>query len=193
MVYTAIALALHKLGDLPEIVIGTSSSGRTDAAYFDTVGYFTTMVAHRVRFDRRQSLGDLLKDVTLTINDSMAYADIPLELVQNALGMTPADGLLFDVYVQVHANNALNGALPALDGGKIRYRQIDPDKSESMFGLQFEIMEDAHDGSLRLVITYRAERYSAAQLEAICATLHRLFALLSAGDASERRLEELLG
>ncbi|WP_141111281.1 condensation domain-containing protein [Chromobacterium haemolyticum] len=193
VVYTAIALALHKLGDLPEIVIGTSSSGRTDAAYFDTVGYFTTMVAHRVRFDRRQSLGSLLKDVTLTINDSMAYADIPLELVQNALGMTPADGLLFDVYIQVHANNALNGALPAPDGGEIRYRQIDPDKSESMFGLQFEIMEDAHDGSLRLVITYRAERYSAAQLEAICATLHRLFALLSAGDASERRLEELLG
>ncbi|MGZ2905008.1 hypothetical protein AAEQ97_20175, partial [Pseudomonas aeruginosa] len=68
-------------------------------------------------------------------------------------------------YVQVHANNALNGALPAPDGGEIRYRQIDPDKSESMFGLQFEIMEDAHDGSLRLVITYRAERYSAAQLE----------------------------
>ncbi|UGA40244.1 condensation domain-containing protein [Chromobacterium haemolyticum] len=111
VVYTAIALALHKLGDLPEIVIGTSSSGRTDAAYFDTVGYFTTMVAHRVRFDRRQSLlGSLLKDVTLTINDSMAYADIPLELVQNALGMTPADGLLFDVYIQVHANNARSTA-----------------------------------------------------------------------------------
>ena len=48
VVYTVIALALHNLGHLKDLVIGTSASGRADPEFFDTVGYFTTMVAHRV-------------------------------------------------------------------------------------------------------------------------------------------------
>ncbi|MDH1186096.1 condensation domain-containing protein, partial [Pseudomonas mosselii] len=73
VIYTAIALSLHKLGNLSDLVIGTSASGRTDPAFFDTVGYFTTMVAHRVQFVPQQSLGDLLGDVTRMINDSILW------------------------------------------------------------------------------------------------------------------------
>lgn len=57
VIYTAIALALHKVGNLCDLVIGTSASGRTDPAYYETVGYFTTMVAHRVQFEPRQNVG----------------------------------------------------------------------------------------------------------------------------------------
>ncbi|MEW9682585.1 condensation domain-containing protein [Pseudomonas sp. TE50-2] len=190
VIYTAIALSLHKLGNLSDLVIGTSASGRTDPAYFDTVGYFTTMVAHRVQFAPEQSLAGLLGEVTRMINDSMAYADVPMETIQQALGMTPAEGLMFDVYVQIHANNALNGTLQAPDGRAIRYKQIDPDKSESMFGLQFEIMEDVFDGqrSLRLVITYRSDRYSSAQVERLCAMISTAFGVLAEADGGRRAL-----
>lgn len=193
LVYTAIAVSLHKLDGLKEIVIGTSASGRTDPAFFDTVGYFTTMVAHRVEFDEQGSFGSLLRTVTRTINDSMSYADIPLEQIQQGLGMTAAEGLLFDVYVQIHANNALNGRLPAAAGEGIRYRQIDPDKTESMFGLQFEIMEDVLEGErrVRLVITYNAERYTRDWIEALCIVLNRLFALMTRTGTSECRLVDL--
>ncbi|ATB67810.1 condensation domain-containing protein [Pseudomonas mosselii] len=194
VIYTAIALSLHKLGNLSDLVIGTSASGRTDPAFFDTVGYFTTMVAHRVQFVPQQSLGDLLGDVTRMINDSMAYADVPMETIQQALGMTPAEGLMFDVYVQIHANNALNGALHTPEGQAIRYKQIDPDKSESMFGLQFEIMEDVFDGqrSLRLVVTYRSDRYSAAQVERLCAMISAAFGVFAEVDAGRRALAEVV-
>ena len=190
VIYTAIALSLHKLGNLSDLVIGTSASGRTDPAYFDTVGYFTTMVAHRVQFAPEQSLAGLLGEVTRMINDSMAYADVPMETIQQALGMTPTEGLMFDVYVQIHANNALNGALQAPDGRAIRYKQIDPDKSESMFGLQFEIMEDVFDGqrSLRLVVTYRSDRYSGAQVERLCAMISAAFGVLAEVDGGRRAL-----
>ncbi|HEH9396113.1 condensation domain-containing protein [Aeromonas salmonicida] len=193
LVYTAIAVSLHKLDGLNEIVIGTSASGRTDPAFFDTVGYFTTMVAHRVEFDEQESFGSLLRTVTHTINDSMSYADIPLEQIQQGLGMTAAEGLLFDVYVQIHANNALNGRLPTPIGEGIRYRQIDPDKTESMFGLQFEIMEDVLEGErrLRLVITYSAERYSMDWVEALCVVLNRLFGLMTSTGTSACRLADL--
>ena len=60
VIYTAIALSLHKQSGLEDIVIGTSASGRTDAEFFDTVGYFTTMVAHRIQFDTEQSVESLL-------------------------------------------------------------------------------------------------------------------------------------
>ncbi|MEB5933535.1 condensation domain-containing protein [Pseudomonas mosselii] len=194
VIYTAIALSLHKLGNLSDLVIGTSASGRTDPAFFDTVGYFTTMVAHRVQFVPQQSLGELLGDVTRMINDSMAYADVPMETIQQALGMTPAEGLMFDVYVQIHANNALNGALHTPEGQAIRYKQIDPDKSESMFGLQFEIMEDVFDGqrSLRLVVTYRSDRYSAAQVERLCAMISAAFGVFAEVDAGRRALAEVV-
>jgi non-ribosomal peptide synthetase component F len=193
VIYTAIALSLHKLGNLSDLVIGTSASGRTDPAYFDTVGYFTTMVAHRVQFAPEQSLAGLLGEVTRMINDSMAYADVPMETIQQALGMTPAEGLMFDVYVQIHANNALNGALQAPDGRAIRYKQIDPDKSESMFGLQFEIMEDVFDGqrSLRLVVTYRSDRYSGAQVERLCAMISAAFGVLAEVDGGRRALGDV--
>lgn len=193
VIYTAIALSLHKLGNLSDLVIGTSASGRTDPAFFDTVGYFTTMVAHRVQFVPEQSLGELLGDVTRMINDSMAYADVPMETIQQALGMTPAEGLMFDVYVQIHANNALNGALRTPEGQAIRYKQIDPDKSESMFGLQFEIMEDVFDGqrSLRLVVTYRSERYSAAQVERLCAMISAAFGVFAEVGAGQQALGDV--
>jgi acyl carrier protein len=193
VVYTAIALSLHKLGDLQDLVIGTSASGRTDPGFYETVGYFTTMVAHRVQFDPQQAVGTLIENVTHLINDSMAYADVPMESIQQALGMTAADGLLFDVYIQIHANNALNGTLSTPDAGTIRYRQIDPDKNQSMFGIQFEIMENLIDGkrSLRLVITYRSDRYSAEQMARLSAMIDHVFALFTTPDAAGIALNQI--
>lgn len=36
----------------------------------------------------------------------MAYADIPINHIQNALGMSADEGLLFDVFIHIHSNNA---------------------------------------------------------------------------------------
>ncbi|GIZ12519.1 condensation domain-containing protein [Pseudomonas sp. NCCP-436] len=193
VLYAAIALSLRQLAGLDELLIGTSASGRSDPAYFGTVGYFTTMVAHRVQFSAGQTVGELIAQVTRTISDSMAWATVPLEQIQQALGMTAADGLLFDVYVQIHANNALNGALEAADGSSVRYRQIDPDKSESMFGLQFEIMENQLDGErrLRLVVTYRRDRYTPGQMACLRELLDALITRLAQPGAAALSLSDI--
>ncbi|PHM70265.1 condensation domain-containing protein [Xenorhabdus sp. KJ12.1] len=181
VVYAAIALSLHKLGNLKDIVIGTSASGRTEHDTYETVGYFTTMVAHRLQFYPEKPVGTLIEDTRDTINNSMPYADVPLDLIQQSLGMTPEEGLIFDVYIQIHANNALNGVLKTPLGHNIRYRQIDPDKKESMFGLQFEIMEDVIDGEriMRLVITYREERYPEELIQRLCKTIEKVFSFFT--------------
>lgn len=192
VVYTAIAIALYKLGSLKELVIGTSASGRTDPEFFDTVGYFTTMVAHRVQFFSNQSVADLIRDVSRMVNDSIPYADVPIDIIQNEIGMAPEDGLFFDVYVQIHANNALNGSLVGADGSEIRYRQVLPDKVESLFGLHFEIMEDVFDGKreLRIVLTYRLSRYSTTQAREILALINRVFEIFGYAGSIGRNLDD---
>ncbi|WP_038890346.1 condensation domain-containing protein [Vibrio campbellii] len=169
VVYSAIAQALHEAGNLKDLLIGTSASGRDEAKYFDSVGYFTTMVAHRVMFKPEQSFVELVQEVTQTINDSMPHATVPIDRVQRELGLDPQDGLMFDVYAQIHADNALYGALEQPDGDSIAYQQILPNKTESLFGLHFEMMENVVDGerTLRLIVTYQTARYSAEQIASI--------------------------
>lgn len=173
--YTAIATILQKEGNLDEIVIGTSASGRTDPNYFDTVGYFTTMVAHRTRFTPQQSFTALLANTSEQINESMDYADIPINYIQQALGIPDNEGLMFDVYIHIHSNNALNGQLSTARGA-IPYRQILPERNESMFGLHFEIMENQINNqySLSMIITYQAHRYPTVLVERIATEVQQL-------------------
>lgn len=173
--YTVIATILQKEGNLDEIVIGTSASGRTDPNYFDTVGYFTTMVAHRTRFTPQQSFTALLADTSEQINESMDYADIPINYIQQALGIPDNEGLIFDVYIHIHSNNALNGQLSTARGA-IPYRQILPERNESMFGLHFEIMENQINNqySLSMIITYQAHRYPTVLVERVATEVQQL-------------------
>lgn len=193
VIYTAIALSLYKHSHLKDIIIGTSASGRTEPEFFDTVGYFTTMVAHRVQFDAEQSIESLLNDITFTINNSMSYADIPIDLIQKALDINTDEGLLFDVYIHIHSNNALNGALETSDS-RIRYTQIPPIKNNSMFGLHFEIMDDVLDDgqhSLRLVTTYQEDRYSTAIIESICTKISQILAILNTTNGCHYQLNQV--
>lgn len=169
VIYSAIAHALQDAGDLKDLVIGTSASGRDDAKYFGSVGYYTTMVAHRVVFDPEQSFVRLIEHVTEIINDSLPHATVPIDMVQRELGFEPNNGLLFDVYAQIHADNALYGSLQNPQGESVSYQQILPNKTESLFGLHFEIMENVVNEarSLRLIVTYQTARYNAEQVSSI--------------------------
>ena len=179
--YTAIASVLQKEGDLQEIVIGTSASGRTDPNYFDTVGYFTTMVAHRIRFSPQQTFDSLLAATSQQINESMEYADIPINYIQQAIGIPDNQGLMFDVYIHIHSGNALNGELNTPQG-TVSYRQILPERNESMFGLHFEIMENLinNQPSLSMIITYQAHRFPSALVQRIAAEIQQLLLQLAA-------------
>ncbi len=183
VVYSGIVAALHLLGGAKELVIGTSASGRNDAQFFDTIGYFTTVVAHRISFDDAPTLNALIDDVKRQINDSMPFTDIPIDLVEEGLfGDNAAhDRHMFEVFIQLHAKNKLNGAFMLTDGRQIRFRQIDPEKTESVLGLQFEVMEEQIDGepSVRVMMSYRTDHYSSAQVRQITQTTRQLFAVMA--------------
>ncbi|AZO78049.1 MULTISPECIES: condensation domain-containing protein [unclassified Bosea (in: a-proteobacteria)] len=194
VVYAGIAASLRELGSLTELVVGTSASGRSDAAFFDTVGYFTTVVAHRIRFDEAMSLGGLVGLVRNTINESLPSSEIPIDLVEEALGMTPGRDHLFEVFIQIHAKNKLNGELALPDGRSIAFRQVDPERHESMLGLHFEVMEEADlagERSIRVLMSYRSEHYGPQEVERITATTSAVFALMGRDNGAQVRLAEL--
>jgi hypothetical protein len=194
VVYAGIAASLRQLGSLPELVVGTSASGRSDAAFFDTVGYFTTVVAHRIRFDETMSLGGLVGQVRNLVNESLPSSEIPIDLVEEALGMTPGRDHLFEVFIQIHAKNKLNGELALPDGRSIAFRQVDPERHESMLGLHFEVMEEADlsgERSIRVLMSYRSEHYGPQEVEKITATTSAVFALMGRAGGAQVKLAEL--
>ena len=183
VVYGGIAAALHLLGNLRELTIGTSASGRNDAQFFDTIGYFTTVVAHRIQFTQVPTINALIDDVKRQINDSMPYTDIPVDLVEEALfgDKLAQDSHMFEVFIQIHAKNKLNGAFRLADDREVRFRQVDPEKTESVLGLQFEVMEEQIDGEpdVRVMLSYRADHYSPAQVDLIARTTLQLFTVMA--------------
>lgn len=194
VVYAGIAASLRQLGSLSELVVGTSASGRSDAAFFDTVGYFTTVVAHRIRFDETMSLGGLVGLVRNVVNESLPSSEIPIDLVEEALGMTPGRDHLFEVFIQIHAKNKLNGELALPDGRSIAFRQVDPERHESMLGLHFEVMEEADlagERSIRVLMSYRSEHYGPQEVERITATTSAVFALMGRAGGAQVKLAEL--
>ncbi|MDO4638011.1 MAG: hypothetical protein Q4B13_10805 [Lautropia sp.] len=120
-------------------------------------------------------------------------SDVPIDLVEEALGISPGDERLFDVFIQIHAKNKLNGVLSGPQGEPISFRQIDPDKHESMLGLQFEVMEERVDGVefIRILMSYRGSAYSAADVARIRAAVCEIFDVFSQEGAAHRKLSTL--
>lgn len=176
VIYAMIALSLHKAAGQSDIVIGTSADGRTDPKYFDAIGYFTTMVAHRVTFDESMSMHALIEHCRDVVLSSTPYTDVPIDLIEESLGIVPGRDRFFDAYVQIHAQNKLNGHLFDLSGNPIRYQQIPPEKDEAMLGIQFEIMEYSEGGNrnISIYVTYRTDRFSLSQVQNICGNLEEL-------------------
>ena len=179
VVYAGITSALRLLGGPADLLVGTSTSGRNDAEFFDTVGYFTTVVVHRVRFDEGLTVAGLVSQVKNTINGSLPYTDIPIDLVEEGLFGVDADrkNHMFEVFIQIHSRIKLNGEFRLQDGSAIAYRQVEPEKAESLLGLQFEVMEDDLAGkkSLRVMMTYRQDHYSREQAHLIADGVQHVF------------------
>ncbi|MGO2441950.1 MAG: condensation domain-containing protein [Serratia proteamaculans] len=195
VVYAGITTALRLLGGPADLLVGTSTSGRNDAEFFDTIGYFTTVVVHRVRFGEQLTVAGLIDQVKNTINGSMPYTDIPIDLVEEGLFGVDADrkNHMFEVFIQIHSRIKLNGAFTLKDGSTVAYRQVEPEKTESLLGLQFEVMEENLDGvkSLRVMMTYRTDHYTAQQAGLIAGTIEHVFSHFSQQAGGEMQLAAL--
>ncbi len=177
IVYAAIGAALRDVSGQDDLIIGTSAAGRGDPRFFETVGYFTTVAAHRLRLSVDASPRMLTEQVRDLINGSLPHDDIPIDMVEAAIGH-PGPEHLFEAFIQIHAGNRMNGALTGADGREIAFRQIDPEKTESLLGLQFEVVEDVIDDlrRLRVMMSYRTDSYGPGDVDRLQDAVSDMFA-----------------
>lgn len=179
--YSIISIALMKAYDMREVIVGTSSSGRDDSRFFDTVGYFTTMIAHRLSLQENDRLGGYITRVAELVNESLDFASIPIDIVQKNLSNNSL-GLIFDVYIHIHVNNALHGFMD--EAQSIYYKQIPPPKNISMFGIHFELMDNitaSNQHELSLIVTYQKNRYSDQEIEILCTKVEQILSFILQG------------
>lgn len=171
VVYAAVVLATYYLGAGKKILTGTSVACRQDPLYQDTVGYFTNVVMHYCQFNEQLTIKDLVNQVQNNIFQAQEYADIPFAMVEDNIR---AEGEQwtespYEVYVQLHAQNALTGAFQLNSGHEISFELIEPPRDSAKFGLHFEVYEEpmSEDQRLRVVINYRVNRYNETQIQII--------------------------
>ena len=171
VVYSAMVLATHYLGAGRKILTGTSVACRQDPLYQDTMGYFTNVVMHNTHLDENLTVKDLVQQVQNNIFKAQEYADIPFAIVEENIRAEGEEWTEspYEVYVQLHAQNALTGTFQLNSGHEIGFELIEPERDTAKFGLHFEVYEEpsSEHERLRVVINYRVNRYNDTQIQLI--------------------------
>ncbi|WP_336721325.1 condensation domain-containing protein [Acinetobacter soli] len=171
VVYAAIVLATHYLGAGKKILTGTSVACRQDPLYQDTMGYFTNVVMHYTLLNETLTIKDLVQQVQNNIFKAQEHADIPFAIVEDHIRAKGEEWTEspYEVYVQLHAPNALTGAFQLDSEHDIRFKLIEPERDTAKFGLHFEVYEEpsSEHERLRVVINYRINRYNQTQIQLI--------------------------
>ncbi|MGO2011604.1 condensation domain-containing protein [Pseudoalteromonas sp.] len=168
VIYAAISLALYYLSSSKKLLVGTSTYGRDDPRYQDTVGLFTNVILNQVKFSETLTVNELISQVKDDIHASLPYSDVPFVNVEQAVAAQPlatsADNLC-EVYIQFHQQNILNTAIALENGHKVDFELLEPERNIAKFGLHFEAYENSQstDEAIKVILTYRKCNYSPEQ------------------------------
>ncbi|AZZ81206.1 non-ribosomal peptide synthetase [Gordonia alkanivorans] len=84
--HAALALLLSRVSDTRDIAVGTAIAGRDEPELADLIGMFVNTVVLRTRIDPDATVADLLHSAHHTRAQALSNADVPFELVVDAVG-----------------------------------------------------------------------------------------------------------
>lgn len=172
VVYAAFSLAMYYLGAGKKVLVGTSTYGRDDPRYQDTVGLFTNVILNHVTFNETLNIGQLIQQIKNNIIASLPYSDVPFVTVEHTVAAqpltSPSDNLC-EVYIQYHQKNVLNTAIELDNAEQIPFELLEPERDIAKFGLHFEAYENPHsdEAPLRVVLAYRTSHYTPEQISLV--------------------------
>ncbi|KAE9893113.1 peptide synthetase, partial [Enterobacteriaceae bacterium TzEc051] len=136
----------------------------------------TNVVMHNTHLDENLTIKDLVQQVQNNIFKAQEYADIPFAIVEENIRAEGEEWTEspYEVYVQLHAQNALTGSFQLNSGHEIGFELIEPERDTAKFGLHYEIYEEpsSEHERLRVVINYRVNRYNDTQIQLIRQVAH---------------------
>ncbi len=169
---TAVTLSRHS--GQRDLVLGTVTSGRDDAALENTVGFFVDTVALRLRLDPDASAASLLADVRETVLAAFEHGEVPFDSVVDATGQErdPSRPTLVQALVTLRNTPGAPWRVSGLDA-----RPHDVAHRHTQFDLTVEFAEE--DGRLLGAVEYDTDLFDARTADRIAHHLTAVLDLLS--------------
>ncbi|MFE0076872.1 amino acid adenylation domain-containing protein, partial [Nonomuraea sp. NPDC059023] len=165
VVHAAVASLLARLGAGTDIPLGTPVAGRSDEALADLVGFFVNTVVLRADLDGDPSFLELLERVRESDLAAFDHADVPFDLVVEAVNPERAPGRHPLFQIMIAYQHALETALAVEE----------PDTGqEAKFDLAFAFTETAEE--IDVLVEYREGLPGEALAAALAALLEQVAA-----------------
>ena len=176
LLQSAVAVALHKAGEGPDIPLGTPVAGRTEAELDQLIGFFINIVVLRNDLRGNPTLRDLLLRTRDTALAAYAHQDLPFDQVVDAV--RPVRSLsrnpLFGVVVHVREALPTDQVIEAGSDGETTFTALEPpfDVAHADLSVNFFATEDGYRGH----VIYRTDLYRRATAERLVGWLGRVLA-----------------
>lgn len=185
LLQAAVAVALHKAGERPDIPLGTPVAGRTEAALDALVGFFINIVVLRNDLTDNPTLREVLRRARATALAAYAHQDLPFDQVVDAV--RPARSLsrnpLFGVVVHVREALPAGQVIESGPGGDTTFTALEPpfDVAHADLSVNFFGAADGYRGH----VIYRTDLYRRGTAERFVGWLKRVLAAF-ADDPGQR-------
>ena len=166
-IMTALAVLLRRWTAQDDVVIGVPVNTRGEAGVDAVIGFFVNTVPVRVRVTGDPSFGELLGTVREACLDGyVARGETPFDVLVRELHVVrdPSRSPLFQVQLGMIDTAERDWRLP---GVEVTPCAVPPQPSKS--DLSLDVHQD--DGGYRLELSYYADRYDAAAVEAFAGQL----------------------
>jgi amino acid adenylation domain-containing protein len=174
VVLASLATVLRRWSGQPDVVIGTSVSGRTDVALENLIGVFINTMPLRVDLSGDPTFAELLRRARQVALDGYAYSDAPFDVLVKELQVPrdPRRTPLFQVVLNVFE-------LPTIEHlGDVELKgQVLPELLSS-FDLVFTAQEAA--GVMHLRLEFDAQQYPLPMMEVLLEHLRTMLGAVAA-------------
>ena len=153
-------LLLARLSKQSDVLVGTTVANRPRRALEDMVGFFVNQLVLRTRFNDNPSFVELLRQVRKTTLDAYDHADIPFDLLVEALDVKRDLGRspLFQVLLAVHNMPKQSVVLPGF-----QMEGLGAEQRSSKFDLSLFFNETTE--GLRATWVYNADLFQPGTIE----------------------------
>lgn len=167
VVHAAFTALLSRLGAGPDLVLGTVTAGRDNAAFEETVGFFVNPIALRTRLAGDPSFIDWLAEVRHRDAEALAHAHVPFDDVVAALRQERVPGshpVFQTVLVSLADRGPVDTEIPFGTGCA---RLVEDDIASAKFDLTIAFGETG--SGLALELEFATDRYDVSTVEQLAA------------------------
>lgn len=181
---SAIKVLLHRYTGQRDIVTGTVSTGRSQAAWREQIGFFVNTLALRDLVDEKDDFASVVRRVQATLTEAWEHEVVPFDRIVEELGLSwdRRRSPLFDVMVVYDEQERRRVRLPGLETSRF----VDVPFA-CLFDLTFELRQSGDH--VEADITYDAALFDEARIERMWGHLGRL--LRSAAEAPRSAVRDL--